>query len=161
MSMQFILPVPFKGSILSSITDGTVDFSGGLYNNGNGNLSIEEYATKRNMSMDSLSVVDEAGMIAAIDQFELDTYLNAPAQVISFDRFMDMLEVMPPNKHTIDGHFERFNMCEHTTGNITTQVARMGNDCLSLSVDATKRETWLTASTFAKAMENAVGNVTA
>lgn len=156
MSMQYIIPVPFKGSILSSITDGKVDFSGALHNNGNGNLTIEEYAAKRNIGMDSLTVVDDAGMTSALDQFEMATYLNVPAQVISFDRFIDLLEVMPPNNHVGDGQFERFNMCERLTGNITTQVARMGEDCLCLNVDVTKRDSWLTANTFAAAMETAV-----
>ena len=160
MSMQYIIPVPFKGSILSSITDGKVDFSGALHNNGNGNLTIEEYAAKRNISMDSLKVVDEADMTAALDQFELDTYLNVPAEVITLNRFIDLLEVMPPNNHVGDGQFERFNMCERLTGNITTQVARMGEDCICLNVDVTKRDTWLTANTFAKAMEAAVDKKT-
>jgi len=157
MSMQYIIQVPFKGNILSSITDGKVDFSGALHNNGNGNLTIEEYAAKRDISMDSLKVVDEAGMTAALDQFELDTYLNVPAQVISFDRFIDLLEVMPPINYVGDGQFERFNMCERLTGNITTQVARMGEDCLCLNVDVTKPDTWLARHTFAAAMQTAVG----
>ncbi len=40
---QFIVSLPFTGRDYSSITNGTVDYSGYLYNNGGPNLSPEEY----------------------------------------------------------------------------------------------------------------------
>lgn len=146
MSMLFLIDTPFRGRILSTINDGLVDFSGHLYNDGGKNLTVAEY--KERTGQPDLRVVDDAELDAIITAYNKETYLDDAPQRISYQKFIERLEVLPPSKHLAEGDFERFNMIERVTGTITEQVVRRGKDCMTLYVDSHDPKTWVTPENF-------------
>lgn len=53
------------------------------------------------------------------------SYIEAPKEVDS-ERFLSMLEILPPMAHVCSGNAETFKLCEFITGNVTRIFARVG-----------------------------------
>lgn len=139
---QYLVNQPFNGTVRSTVTDGRVDFSGFLYNNGGENLTIEEY--RAHSGYHDVVAVDDDELERLIDQHNRSTYLDAPAKEITFEQYMNYLESMPPVHYVSTANFERFNMAERTSGTITQQVVRVGRRYFTLYIDVTDHTTWIT-----------------
>lgn len=76
-------------------------------------------------------------------------YLEPEPEEITEDRFMEMLEVLPPMAWHQGYDFESFLMSEFQTGTYTRQFARRGHGdgakYYTRIVDASKRDTWMKA----------------
>jgi len=77
-------------------------------------------------------------------------YLCDPAEEITEEKFIERLEVLPPQQWIHAGGFESFLMSEHWSGPYTSQYARHGQRYYTKMVDATDKGTWMTAATVAK-----------
>lgn len=144
METLFLAPKPFKGFITSTVENGLVTLSGNLYNAGGDDLSVDDY--KAITGKHDLAVMTGHELDEAIAKFNDETYLSKKPKEISFDRYMELLEALPPAQYVSTAHFERFNMIERTSGSITLQVIRLGRRYYTLYVDVTDHTTWVTAS---------------
>lgn len=154
METLFLVPQPFKGSITSMVKDGLVAMSGDLYNNGGDDLSVEDYKTVTGKP--DLITMTGPELDKVIAQFNEDTYLSKKPVEISFDRYMDLLEVLPPAHYISTAQFERFNMAERTAGKITQQVIRLHRHYYTVYVDVTDHTTWVTASNAQERLSQAI-----
>lgn len=55
------------------------------------------------------------------------TYINPPAQLITEEKWWEMLGVLPPSRHHYYRGIEFFHLSEHITGNIVSWFARINN----------------------------------
>lgn len=62
--------------------------------------------------------------------------LKSPPALITYDRFMEMLEVLPPEGWAHRGGSESFKMCEYQSGHITSIFARIGKQYYEFMDDA-------------------------
>ena len=76
---------------------------------------------------------------------ERSAMLDEPAKQITAEKFMEMLEVLPPLKWEQGAFgFESFLMSEFWSGPYTHQYARRGDTYWCKMVDAYDRSTWMT-----------------
>lgn len=89
---------------------------------------------------------------AAIEVGDFDTvveqqasYYIKPPQKISEEAWMEALEVLPPEcwKHGAD--WERFNMCEYTSGTVTAIYCRIGEHYFVMSDEFTTKSSVVVA----------------
>jgi hypothetical protein len=81
---------------------------------------------------------------AAFEAAKRALYLT-PEQEITEERYMEMLEVLPPMAYHGGPGFESFLMCEYTSVPYTEQYARRGDKYFVKMVDATDKSTWMKA----------------
>ncbi len=83
---------------------------------------------------------------SAYKSLEREQMLGDGPQQITREKFMEMLEVLPPLKWERGAFdFESFLMSEFMSGPYTQQYARRGDTFWCKMVDATDRTTWMTA----------------
>ncbi len=70
-----------------------------------------------------LTEIDVA--VAAIDKAQRETLCTGPAR-ITYATFMEMLEVLPPQRWMRGGHSEFFHISEHIGGPYVSWYARVG-----------------------------------
>lgn len=70
-----------------------------------------------------------------IDAAHRKAFAHAPTRT-DRETFDSMLNELPPDDWHREAGSESFKMCEHTSGNITTIFARIGDDFWTLSDDA-------------------------
>lgn len=68
---------------------------------------------------------------------------NKKFKRISKKRYWEMLEVLPPERYTEIGGVTEFCMCEHYSGNYTTQYAHYEGKYYEKMVDVYDKSTWL------------------
>ncbi len=68
-------------------------------------------------------VVEDWAVVVAQEE----TRLTTEPEEITRERFIDMLEVLPPEGWRITGQTESFKMMEYYSGRITSIYARLGN----------------------------------
>lgn len=141
----------FDGRSIHTLTpDRRVAFSGYLYNDKGPNLTVEEYlAHPKTPAITKPLVLTWEELEPLIKAAERRLYTDKPAQPVSYSQFMEMLEVLPPVKHTLQDGIESFMMSERLTGSITSMYARKGETCLHKHVDLCDRSTWITPADFA------------
>lgn len=81
----------------------------------------------------------------AFESYNRTFWLSGPPVQITAEKFMEMLEVLPPIFYGHHGGFESFLMSEFTSGSFTEQYAKLGDAYWSKMVDAGDRSTWMTA----------------
>lgn len=74
-------------------------------------------------------------------------YITEPKQV-SEEKFIDMLEVLPPLCHRVSTAGESFLMSEMNIGTYTYQYRSIGNVYLSKGVDLHDEDTWIKTEDF-------------
>lgn len=131
-------------------TTGRVHYSGHLHNNGGEDLTIEEYAAVK--GWEKIVITDEKSFFERYDARQRELFLTGPKQISRAD-YWDALEVLPPENWQRDRIFEHFRMMEYTTGNITTQYARLMTDdgghlFICKPIEVTDRTTWITIDDF-------------
>jgi hypothetical protein len=115
------------------------------------NLTVEEFMAKpENTHLKRITWAEFDQLNAA---YIRKTFLDPMPQQISEREYVRMLEVLPPNDWLLTPGFQRFNLSEHTSGNITNQYARLQQPdgswvCLTRYVDDTDPATWLTPASF-------------
>jgi hypothetical protein len=70
-------------------------------------------------------------------------YVSRPIERITKERFVEMLEILPPMYWRTTNGIESFMMCELTIGDVTQQFARRGNEYFCKYVRALDRDTWI------------------
>lgn len=116
-------------------------------------LTPEEYLAQPGHEHLTLISSEQLDTLRAAHEWQ--TYLCHPPQEITQERFWEMLEVLPPMNWAGWGeYFERFDLIERQTGNITSQYARLGHGeaarYFTKYVDLTKPETHMTAAGLAQ-----------
>lgn len=97
MEKLFVIdPTNYKGNALATMSEGTVDCSGYLYNNQGPDLSLEDYKER----------VNNPNLIAlTYEQYETQYLipfhktLMGPWKEITEERYEDMFEALPPLKY--------------------------------------------------------------
>lgn len=102
-NIQWIVETPFNQRIYASVTNGTVDYSGTLYNNNGPNMTVEEYLNHKQKADQY-----KAPRVVSDEEFR-QLYRNALDEQktgfteITEERYMDALECLPPMKwHDIE-----------------------------------------------------------
>jgi hypothetical protein len=62
-----------------------------------------------------------------------ENYYRSPPVEITLERYIEMLEVLPPVDWVQIGDADSFKLSEHTSGNITAIFCRIGARCFALS----------------------------
>lgn len=99
-------------SIQTSVTNGRCDYT---------TYTVEQYLEKKGPEYSCISFDDALELIKAID----DKNLIGKWLEITEEHFMEMLEVLPPEKWQRTGHFEIFRMSEYYTSNITNHFVHV------------------------------------
>ena len=121
----------YKGSVISTVYNGFVDYSSSLHNDNKGNLTVDEYAKLEGLEP---LVLTWEELYPIIEKWEQD-HLITKWQEVTEEHFYDMFEVLPPMRmtRTKTGFF--FFISEMTSGNISACYLKDGEKFYS----ATKR----------------------
>lgn len=105
---------PFKGSIVSAMTDGkTVDYSGHLYRGQKENLTLAEYEDETGKEYEVLTDLQADKLF---EEFEFGL-ITAP-EVITEEAWDDALEVLPPCRWHSHRGVNMFHISERLTGDL-------------------------------------------
>jgi hypothetical protein len=144
----------FTGHAISSVTNGYVDFSGYLHNNGGQNLTLQEYtalktaeAIKAGKPAPAFSALTWEEFAPLADAHDRQKFLT-PARQITPERFDEMLNVMPPENWKRETGFQHFRMMEYTSGDYTEQFAKRGDFCIQKMIKVSDRSTWISLQDF-------------
>lgn len=102
-----------ESNIQTGVTNGLCDYTGGK--------TVEQYLDKLGAGYSCISLSDALEKINAVDD---KTLIGAWIE-IDADRYMKMLEVLPPEKWHSKGPFEIFRLSEYTTSNITAHFVHV------------------------------------
>jgi len=80
-----------------------------------------------------------------IDKARHASYKVGQAQEITEERFIEMLEVLPPKQWKRAGHTESFKMAELLDGDITGCYARIGNRYFQVNGSISATHDWIIA----------------
>ena len=113
----------YKGSIVSTLTNGYVDYSSDNHNDKKGNLTLDEYNRKTGTHCVALTW-DE--LYPIIEQWEENNIITKWKE-ISEDYFYEMFEVLPPLRFTRTKTGFFFFISEMTSGNISACYLKDGD----------------------------------
>lgn len=110
---QYVIYKEGETSVETTITNGFCDYTNGL--------TIQQYLATKG---DGYSCILFEAAIKKIDAIN-DKALIGEWKEITEERWMEMLQVLPPEKCKRTGHVEIFRMSEYCTDNITSHFARI------------------------------------
>jgi hypothetical protein len=96
---------------------------------------VSEYAGKSLADLASEYPGVEVGDLATAYAGQQEAWKTAPA-LVTRERFIEMLEVLPPEDWARKEGSESFKLCEYQTGNITRIFARIGKKYYEFMDDA-------------------------
>jgi hypothetical protein len=121
----FAVTLPFTGSIATSATYNSdnnqyyMDYSSNLYNDNKGNLTFDEYKARINPKCELVDY-DQLGILLA----EYENSLITIPEIITYDDYMEMLDILPPCRWHSIGKIEVFHISERLTGQLVSWYAR-------------------------------------
>ena len=77
------------------------------------------------------------------DELQKKYYLDSPITEITEEKYIDMLEVLPPLKWTTIKGIEEFLICEMLSGTYTNQYAKCNGKYYTKVVDSMDQNTWI------------------
>lgn len=124
---KYLVPKDFKGRIQSS-----------LFLNAEGetwvhyaNERLLTYLKTRNLNIEDFNILNDTEVEGLFEQ-HYQTIVNQPPEIISEERYWELLEVLPPCRFTsVAGGSQQFHMLEADTGNIHTWCVKIGQQYCS------------------------------
>jgi hypothetical protein len=110
----YIIPKDFKGYALTTVCRASTG---------------HEFVAHSNLSLDDYLAIHSDAHVVSPEDFNalysahLETIISQPVE-ISRERFIHMLEVMPPSRRNSFSDVEMFHHCERHTGNIVSWFAQ-------------------------------------
>lgn len=146
MNTEFLIPNDFNGQNYHTLTNGFVDYSGALYNDGGDNFTLDEFMAHKGYNPAEWAVLPSDVFMDLYEQKQRERFLTGPKQITE-DDYHEMLNVLPP-ENWCRGEFEHFRMCEYTSGTITTQYAHRNGKYICKPIDVCDQSTWITVEDF-------------
>ena len=124
----------------STLTGGTVDYSGYLINGTGPNLSIEDYIKVKGIKNWEVLTWDE--FYPKHKEAMAAKYLHS-AIAITEEEYDDALNCLPPMQWIQNGVFETFMMSEYLTGDITAQYGKKGEKYICKNISVGNKSTYI------------------
>ena len=94
MNTEFLIPNDFNGIEYHTLTNGFVDYSGALYNDGGDNFTLDEFMAHKGYNPAEWAVLPSDAFMDLYTQKQRERFLTGP-QAITEDDYHEMLNVSP------------------------------------------------------------------